>query len=143
MHIRDLVKQMWSDEGLYSSPKVKVRSFLKHFDTNPNKCWDDYIEAFRKDYYEVFNDLVHPLLNTDDKLLLLTLIRKANLKNRKELNLLKKFAKECDHIKDKLELIEIAKLKHKGINTELRKRKVLPSEVRRLVELPTRTVKST
>ena len=143
MHIYEIVKHKWREAGLYKSPKVKVRSFLKYFDTNPNKCWDDYIETFRKDYYEVFNDLVHPLLKTDDKLLLLTLIRKANLKNRNELNLLKKFARECDHIKDKLELIEIAKLKHKGINSELRKRKILPSEARRLVELPARTVKNT
>jgi hypothetical protein len=136
MHIYELVKQTWREAGLYSSRKVKVRSFLKYFDAHPNKGWDDYIEVFRKDYYDVFNDLIPPLLKSDDKLLRLTLIRKANLKNRKELNVLKKLLRECNPIQDKLELIEIAELQHRGLMAEFGKRKDLPSEVRRLVEHP-------
>ncbi len=134
MHIRELVKQKWREAGLYTSRKAKIRAFLKYFDQNPTECWDTYIQALRDNYYAVFNDLILPLLDTDDKLLRLTIIRKADLRRRKELNLLRKLARECDPVPDKLELLAIAKLEHKGLSAELRKRQKLPSEVCKVLE---------
>lgn len=139
MHIRDLAKQKWREAGLYDSRKAKVRAFLKHVDDHPDKCWDEWVQEFRDHYYDLFKDLIPPLLYTDDKLLRLTLIRKADLRKRRELNLLKKFVREADPVKDEPELSVIAKLSHKGLTAELAKRTDLTSKVRRAIQpQPTR-----
>ena len=136
MHIRDLVKRIWTKKGLYASRNDKVRDFLKYFDDNPELCWDELIKVFREQYYDLFPQLIPPLADTEDKLLRITLIRKADLKKRQELNLVKKSIKKAKPEADEPELLNIAKLGHKGLTTELRKLRNLTPELRRTLQSP-------
>ncbi len=142
MHIRDLVKQRWAEEGLYASKKAKIKAFLKYVDDNPLECWDEYVKQFRDHYYDLFDELVPPLMKTHDKLLRMILIRNAHLSKPKELKLLKQFVKESDPKKDETELLAIAKMGHKGLTAELRKCKELTSEVRKILQPPPPTARA-
>ena len=136
MHIRDLVKQKWADEGLYASKKAKIQAFLRYIEDNPLECWDEYVKKFREHYYDLFNDIIPPLLKTQDKLLRMILIRNADLSKPKELKLLKEYVKKADPKEDEPELLAIAKLGHKNLNAELLQLKELTSEVRKILQPP-------
>lgn len=120
MHIRDLVKQRWADEGFYASRNTKIQAFLKYIEDNPLECWDKYIKEFREHYYDLFDELIPPLMKTRDKLLRMILIRNVDLTKPKELKLLKDFTKKANPRDDEPELLAIAKLEHKGLTAELR-----------------------
>jgi len=135
MHIRELVKRTWQDAGLYKTRNQKLQTFLKYFDEHPELCWDDLIQEFRTHHYDLFDDLIPPLLKVNDKLLRLTLIRKADLKRSQELNLLNQFVKQASPLNDELELAAIAQRQHKTLVDELRKRSDLPREVYRVLNL--------
>lgn len=134
MYIRELVIEVWQKSGLYRSRKAKVKDFLKYMDKFPEHCWDECEATFREKYYDIFNDIVAPLLKTDDKLLRLNLIRRLQVKKRRELNLLKTFVQAADSQKDEAELVEVAKLGHKGIVEEIRNHPKLTGKVQQLVQ---------
>lgn len=136
MHIRDLAKQRWREAGLYDSKKAKLRAFLKYVDHHPEQCLDEYEKEFRENYYDLFDDLIPPLFDTDDKLLRILLINRIDVKKRKERNLLKEFVKTANAIEDERELIAIAKRQHKGLAEELLKRREISNKVRRAVKPP-------
>lgn len=142
MHIRDLVKQKWADEGLYASKKAKVQAFLKYIEDKPLECWDEYVKEFRDHYYNLFDELVPPLMKTRDKLLRLIIIRNVDLSKPKEVKLIKEFVKKADPIEDEPELLNIAKIGHKGLSAELCKCKGLTDEVRKILQPPPPTSKA-
>ena len=142
MHIRDLVKQKWADEGLYASKKAKIQAFLRYIEDNPLECWDEYVKQFRDHYYDLFDELVPPLMKTHDKLLRMILIRNVDLAKPNELKLLKEYVKKADPKEDEPELLAIAKLEHKNLNAELLQLKELSSEVRKILQPPPPTAKA-
>lgn len=141
MHIRDLVKQRWADEGFYASKDTKIQAFLKYIDDNPLECLDGYIKEFRKNYYDLFEKLVSPLMKTRDKLLRIIIIRNADLKKPKELKLLKEFVKRANPREDEQELLCVAKLGHKELTAVIRKHKDLTDDLRRVLKPPTLTAR--
>ena len=134
MYLRDLAKRKWREAGLYRSKKSSVRSFLKYIEDNPLDCWDEAIKVFRKRFYDAFDDLVPPLLDTDDKLMRLIVIRRLNVNKRKELDVLKRLAKELDAQDDVLELKAVALVRNKSVLSVLKSRKDLSMEVRHIIE---------
>ena len=74
-----------------------------------------------------------PLLQSEDKLLRLTLIRHADVSKRRELNLLKRLAQAADSIRDEPELRAILALGHKNLEREIRERADLTADLRRAV----------
>ncbi len=134
MYLRDLAKRKWREAGLYKSKKSSVQSFLKYIEDNPLDCWDESIKVFRKRFYDAFDDLVPPLLDTDDKLMRLIVIRRLNAKNRKELDLLKKLAKDLDAHEHELELKAVALVRNKSVLSVLKSRQDLSMEVRHIFE---------
>jgi hypothetical protein len=104
MHLRDLVKQRWAEAGLYARKNAHLQSFLKHVDGTPMECWDDYAVLFRRQYYDLFDQLIPPLLRADDKLLRIALIRQADFTQPKELKAARAFVRAADPVRDRPEL---------------------------------------
>ncbi len=142
MYVRALVREIWQSAGLYESKKAKVKAFLNYFDTHPEDCWDECVATLRKLHYPVFNDIVPPLLKTDDKLLRLNLIQRMNGKNRRELGLLKSFIQETDALRDEVELVAMTKLGNKELMEEIRKRPNLTGNLKQLIQPLSRGSKS-
>jgi hypothetical protein len=104
MHLRDLVKQRWAEAGLYARKDARLQSFLKHVDNTPLECWDDYAAIFRRDYYDLLDQLLPPLVTADDKLLRVTLIRQADFTQPKEHEAALAFIRTADPVADRPEL---------------------------------------
>jgi hypothetical protein len=128
------MRKLWREAGLYASRKAGVQAFLAHLDEQPNLSWEEGVQEFRAHHYEVFSDVVPPLMASNDKLLRLALIRSADPAQRKELNLLKKFIQESDPMQDEPELSAILELGHDGLTDEIRQRNDLTSGLRRRVQ---------
>jgi hypothetical protein len=107
MHLRDLVRQRWADAGLYSRKDARLQSFLKHVDDTPMECLDDYAALFRREYYDLFDQLIPPLAGTNDKLLRVALIQQADFKKPKELDAVRAFLRYADPVTDRPELSAI------------------------------------
>jgi hypothetical protein len=73
------------------------------------------------------------LLESEDKLLRITVIRHADLTKRRELNLLKQFAQSADPIRDEAELLAVLALGHKSLSRAIRERADLTPSLRRAV----------
>lgn len=75
MQDRDLVKQAWSETGLYVSDDPKLSAFLQHFEKAMFGCWPDLVPEVREHYSEYKEQLLIPIWDTGDKLLRLNVIR--------------------------------------------------------------------
>lgn len=104
MHLRDLVKQRWADAGLYSRRNARLQSFLKHVEDTPSDCWNEYALVLRRDYADLYDLLIPPLMATDDKLLRVMLLRQADLSRPKELAIVRRFIARADPVADRPEL---------------------------------------
>jgi hypothetical protein len=125
------MQKIWREVGLYESRKAGVQAFLREIAEQPAPDWESGVQAFRTHHYAVLGDIVPPLLASTDKLLRLSLIRAADVKQRKELNLLKKFIETAQPAHDELELLAILKLGHARLNDTIRQRTDLTSPLRR------------
>ena len=111
------------------------RSGISSISSAPSRPpdWEHGLQEFRERYYDAFDHVVPPLLQSDDKLLRLMLIRHADLSKRRELNLLKRFAETADPIRDEPELLAIASLGHKSLDRAIRARGGLTPDLRQAV----------
>jgi hypothetical protein len=128
------MRKLWREAGLYNSRKAGVQAFLARLDEQPNLSWEEGVQEFRAHHYDTFGDIVPPLMASDDKLLHLALIRSADPKQRKELNLLKTFVQEANPAQDEPELSAILDLNHPGLADEIRRRTDLTSGLRSRVQ---------
>ena len=94
MHVCSLMRKIWREVGLFKSNAAKIQAFIKFIETQSSQDWDRGVQEFRNNHYDVFNDVIPPLMESDDKLLRLLVIHHADPKKRKELNLLKDFARQ-------------------------------------------------
>jgi len=132
-----LILKKWEEAGLKQSRKKKVRDFIKFVEKNPKLGWEACVKEFNKKYTDVFNDLIPPLLTTNDNLIILNMLRFMEpRKRRKELNLLKNFAKTADTQKLQPSLETVAKLKIPSVNKVLQARTDLPPRVRAVLLEP-------
>lgn len=132
-----LILRKWEEAGLKQSPKKKVRDFIKFVEKNPKLGWDACVKEFYKKYDDVFNDLIPPLLSINDNLIIFNLLRFMEpRKRRKELNLLKHFAKTADTQKLQPALEAVAKLKIPSVNKVLQARNDLPHRLRAILVEP-------
>ena len=95
--------------------------------------WERGLQEFREKHYGLFDQIVPPLLQSEDKLLRLLLIRHADVSKRRELNLLKRLAQTADPIRDEPELLAILALGHKSLDREIRDRADLTANLRQAV----------
>lgn len=138
MHLRDLVRRRWADAGLYSRKNAHLQSFLQHVDRTPLQCWDEYAALFRRDYYDLYDQLIPPLLSANDPLLRITLIRYTDFSQAKELQAMREFVRRADPLADAPELRAI--LDHGGgpIRGEFAARPDLASLVAPKIKMPVR-----
>ena len=129
MHIRNLVQRTWQERNFYASRNARLRAFLADQDEHPERPLEDVLASIRMDYPDLFESLVSPLFETQDKLLRVTLIRNADVNSPKDLRLLKAFIRAADPTEDEPELLAMAHLGHRGLTAELRKREPLPASV--------------
>lgn len=130
MFQRILILQKWEEAGLKNSKKKKVRDFIQFVEKNPQLGWVTCAKKFHKDYYDVFDDLIPPIMEIDDNLILLNLIDCCDpKKRRKELNLLKDLVTKTDPQKMQPSLEAVAKLKIPSLSKALRKKPNLPPQV--------------
>lgn len=134
MHIRELIKQRWAEAGLYASKKRKVQAFLAYIEEHPEHSCEQYIATFREQFADLTGEIVPPLLQSDDKLLRLLLIRNADLSRPREVKLLKELAQTADPLADEPELLALARLGHRGVSEVLAQREGLGGEVRQLLQ---------
>lgn len=127
------MRKIWRKEGLYQSQSPAMRSFLDFVDSAPAPDWQRGLQEFRDKHYGLFDQVVPPLLQSEDKLLRLLLIRHADVSKRRELNLLKRLAQTADPIRDEPELLAILSLGHKSLDREIRERADLTANLRQAV----------
>lgn len=128
---RILILKKWEQIGLNKSGKKKVRDFIEFVEKNPKKGWKNWADEITRNYNDVFNDLISPLINIGSNIINLNLIRYFDpIKNKKVENLLKKFIKHADPQKMLPTLEAIAKLKIPSLNNALKAKKALPLRVR-------------
>jgi hypothetical protein len=125
------MRKIWRKEGLYQSPSPTMSSFLASIDSESD--WERGLQEFRDKHYALFDRIVPPLLQSEDKLLRLLLIRHADVSKRRELNLLKRLAQTADPIRDEPELLAILTLGHKSLDREIRDRADLTANLRQAV----------
>ena len=122
MHIRDLVKQRWADAGLYARKNARLQSFLKHVEDTPSDCWDEYAAVLRRDYADLYDLLIPPLMTTDDKLLRVMLLRQVDVSQPKELAIVRDFVARADPVADRPELNVLIARDDAVLRKELRAR---------------------
>jgi hypothetical protein len=132
-HVCAAMRKIWRRAGLYESKTRAIRDFLDFVGSEPPPDWEQGLQKFRKKHYDVFDQVVPPLLQSDDKLLRIMLIRHADLSKRRELNLLKRFARTADPIHDEPELLAMASLGHKSLDRAIRERGDLTPNLRQAV----------
>ena len=102
MYLRDLVRQSWANAGLYARKDAHLQGFLKRIDdTDMMECWADYVALFRRDYYDLFDVVVPPLVGAGDKLLLVALIHSFDLNQPKELAVVRALVRVADPVSDR------------------------------------------
>jgi hypothetical protein len=125
------MRKIWRKEGLYQSQSPTMRDFLAAIDSESD--WERGLQEFRDKHYGLFDQIVPPLLQSEDKLLRLLLIRHADVRKRRELNLLKRLAQTADPIRDEPELLAILSLGHKSLDRDIRDRADLTANLRQAV----------
>jgi hypothetical protein len=129
-HVCAAMRKIWRKAGLYESKTRAVRDFLDFVGSEPSSGWERGIEEFRKAHYDMFDQIVPPLLQSDDKLLRIMLIRHADPSKRRELNLLLRLAQSLDSIRDEPELLAMVALGHKTLDRAIRERGDLTPHLR-------------
>jgi len=116
---RSVAKRQWAAAKLYETPDARLKAFLYHVDSYTTECWDDVVALLRKDYYDLFDQIVPPLVASSDKALRVQLFLHIDPKQPKELDLLRQFIRQADPVKDQPELKAIAGLNHPALQKEI------------------------
>ena len=132
-HVCAAMRKIWRKAGLYESKARTIRNFLDFVGSEPPPDWENGLQEFREKHYAAFDQVVPPLLQSDDKLLRIMLIRHADLSKRRELNLLIRFARTADPIRDEPELLAMVSLGHKSLDRAIRERGDLTPNLRQAV----------
>ena len=127
------MRKIWRKAGLYELKAPTMRNFLDFIESDPTPDWEHGLQEFREKHYALFDQVVPPLLQSEDKLLRIALIRHADLSKRRELNLLKRFAQTADPIHDQPELLAMVSRRHKSLDREIRERADLTPDLRQAV----------
>jgi hypothetical protein len=127
------MRKIWGKSGLHESKTRAIRNFLAFIESEPSPNWEHGLREFREKHYDVFDQVVPPLLQSEDKLLRLAVIRHADPSKRRELNLLKRFAQSADPIRDEAELLALLSLGHESLEREIRERADLTPNLRQVV----------
>jgi hypothetical protein len=119
MVTREVVKKIWSDAGLYRDADPRLRGLLNYFDEHPDVCWETILPLFREEYYDLYDVVVPPLVNSSDTMLRLQLISRIDPARPKELGTLQDIVAHADASFQRPELKAILALKHPGLKDQI------------------------
>lgn len=141
MHTRQVAQMIWREAGLYNSGDAQVQAFLKYFDRETDDCWDKVVTRFRREFDDLFDDIVPPLLESSVKTIRVTLIRRVDLRRKKEVHAIRDLIKFLDPHRDAPEILAIAKRKSRALQEELERRKDIVAMLRRQTDYAPNPVK--
>jgi hypothetical protein len=133
MYQKALIRDAWKSAGLYDDDDPRLRQFLDLLD-DPAYCWPELIAACRQDYVPYKARVAQPILDSDDTLVHLMVIRAAV--ETDELDLLEQYVSASDPARDAAELRAIALKGVPRLNSALIRKPDLPVAVRDMVEPP-------
>ena len=147
MQQRALILKSWarhSAEIPDSPAKRKAQTFFDMVANEPGSCWEEIAGEFRRNYYDVFDEIVPTLLDTDDPLIIYHCVHNADLQNPKEVSALQHLVRECDCRKHQVSFRDLAATRSKALVPLLEEREDLPKSVRFVLgrEEPPRSAKA-
>lgn len=140
MNQREVIRQSWARRkkaAALSSHFNKADEFFQMIEEQPDLCWEDLVDEFRRNYYDAFDLIVPTLLDADDPLITYNLIRFSDQNQPKEIAALQHIARESDSERHQVALLTLADTKRKDLTNVLRGRKDLPQVVSRTLRPPT------
>ncbi len=139
MNQREVIRQSWmrrKKAAALSSHFQKADEFFQMIDEQKDLCWEDWVDEFRRNYYDAFDLIIPTLLDTDDPLITYNLIRFSDQNQPKEVIALQNVARESGSERHQITLMALANTKKKEVTTVLRGRKDLPQAVRLTLRPP-------
>jgi hypothetical protein len=132
MYQKDLIRNLWKSAGLYDENDLQLQQFLKSLD-DPTQCWKEMTEACRRSFAPYKAKLAQPILDSDDKLVHLNLIRIASVSNEDEMDLIERYVAASDPKRDHVELRAVALRNIPRLTDALSKKPNLTHEVRKTI----------
>lgn len=131
MQQRELILAAWQRHKKNRAPSPRLQKAEEFFDlvqSNPNVCWTELSEEFRRNYYDAFDEIVPVLLDTDDALIVHNCVRFAELSNPKEAEAAKRLIQQADSDKHEVTMLRLAQ--QEDLQPALKKVAKLPDSVR-------------
>ena len=110
--------------------KKMAQEFFDLVRAQRGDCWPDLAKAFRKDYYGAFDEIVPRIFATDEPLVIYHAIEHMDLEQKKELEVVEGFIKDCDVDRHALTLLMLAEKKLPSL------KRTLDRKLKELEELP-------
>ena len=132
MYQKDFIRNLWKSAGLYDENDSQLQQFLKSLD-DPNQCWKEMTNVCRRNFAPYKAKLAQPILDSDDKLVHLNLIRIASETNDDEMVLIERYVDSSDPKRDQVELRAVALRNIPRLTDALRKKPNLTHEVRKTI----------
>jgi hypothetical protein len=133
MNQREVLRKIWErrKKTLASSPQAaKAEAFFQLVEEQPNACWEELVDEFRRNYYDAVEIVASVLLETDDPLIIYNCIRFSDQSRPQEIAALQRVARDCDCERHHVSLLTLANTKAKAVTTTLGARKDLPQMIR-------------
>jgi hypothetical protein len=130
---KDLIRNAWKAAGLYDENDSKLQQFLLLLD-DPTQCWTQLIQTCRRDFADYKAKVTQPILDTNDTLVHLMVIRAAT--SADELALLEQYITTSDPVRHGTELKAIALKRVRRLNKALAKKPGLTEPVREALASP-------
>ena len=131
MYQKDLIRSAWMSAGLYDENDSKLQQFLKLLD-DPTQCWTEMTETCRRSYAAYKTKLIQPILDSNDTLVHLMVIRAA-VTNEDEMALLERYVAASDPARHAVELKAVALKNVARLSEALKQKPHLPHEVRAIL----------
>jgi hypothetical protein len=128
MHQKETIRAAWAAAGLYDDPDPELRLFLRLFD-DPAQCWTELTLLCRHSFAPYKSRIVQPILDCDDPLVRLLMIRTLR-DTGDEAVLLEHYIETCDPDHHRAELRAIAHKNNPDMNRSIRRKRDLPGDVR-------------
>lgn len=125
-------KTIWKafkEAGVLDSTNENTQKLVKHIKLDKDHCWRDFSDDFRKNFYDCFDEIVPPLLEIDDPLIRLALVKYLDPSKPKEKEALARIAKSVNPEIDEVSVKYLARSNEASVTKEL-KRKLLPDKLK-------------
>jgi uncharacterized protein len=135
MYQRARILQALDKAGLNKSRKLKVRQFMQYLADNPTLCWEDAAREFQANYLDIIDDIVPPILDTNDPLIIANLLKYLDLKSAKSLRKVKTYIQKANAYEQPRVFMHMAKYYHATLGDALDRKKRLPETIRTTLKI--------